>query len=398
MREITIKLRKDLEEQILSKNPIIENRMLKSYKGKIAEGDIIKFESERGKFLARGYYGIQNKGCGWILSYAFKEKIDDKFFKRIINRAISARNNLHKDSNTNAYRIFNAEGDGIGGLSIDLYGQNVLIQWYSKGIYRFRNIIINIIKKRMPEFSVFEKRRFGESGKYIHGNDFVCGDYQNNPTVVCQHGIKYMVDLDDGAMTGLFLDQRKVRNKIKNSYAKDKNVLNLFSYTGAFGVAAKLGGANSTVNVDVAKRSLELTKRNYEINNLEFTDGDVFIGDVFEYIKFANKRNRKWDLIILDPPSFSRSKGSKFQVEKDYMDLVRETSRLLSEKGILVASTNYSKWSQEDFVKNISDAILSSHRSVNILETYGLPDDFKINSIYPESNYLKVVILELSSV
>ncbi len=394
MREITINLNKNLEEKIASKNPLIEKNMIKAYKKNINEGDIIKFISESGKFLARGYYGIQNKGYGWILSYSFKEKIDDKFFKKIINRAISGRNNLHKDINTNAYRIFNAEGDGIGGLSIDLYSDNVLIQWYSKGIYTYRDIIVNILKKRLPSMSIFEKRRFGESGKYISGKDFICGHYPTEPTVIMQDGIKYIVNLDDGAMTGLFLDQRMVRNKLKNSYSKGKSVLNLFSYTGAFGVAAKLGGAKSTVNVDIAKRSFELTKQNYEINNLEFSDKEVFIGDVFEYIKFSIKKGNKWDVIIFDPPSFSRSKGNKFQVERDYMNLIKDVLKLLSNKGILIASTNYAKWTKEQFINNIGDVIKSSNLSINILETYSLSDDFKTHSKYPESDYLKVVVLE----
>ncbi len=394
MKEISIKVRDDLCDRILSRNPVIEKRMLKLYKGKINEGDIIKFTTQKGKFLARGYYGIQNKGFGWILSYYYKEKIDEKFFKKCINKAISKRNDLHVVHNTDAYRLFNAEGDGIGGLSIDRYGQSILIQWYSRGIYKHKDVIVNILKKRLPTMSIFEKKRFGEGGKYIAGNDFVLGNYPEEPMIVSQNGIKYVVDLDDGAMTGLFLDQRNVRSRLRNVYAKDKHVLNLFSYTGAFGVAAKLGGAMSTTNVDIANRSIELTRRNYEANNLEFTDDDMIVMDVFSYISWAVRNGKKWDVVILDPPSFSRSKKKNFTVENDYMNLAAEVSKLLSDKGVLIASTNYSKWSTESFVDELSDNLLSVKSAVNVKEVFTLPDDFCVNKKYPLSDYLKVAVVQ----
>ncbi len=396
MREITIKVPSDLEERILSKNPVIEKIMLKSYKGKINEGDILKFTSETGKFLARGYYGVQNKSFGWMLSYNYKQKINEKFFKQIINRAISKRNELHSCSHTDAYRIFNAEGDGIGGLSIDIYGAYVLIQWYSKGIYQYKDIIVRILRKRMPDVGLFEKRRFGVGGEYVAGQDFIYGSYPNGSINVSQHNIQYMVDLDDGAMTGLFLDQRHVRNYIKYNYAKDKTVLNLFSYTGAFGVAAKLGGASSVTNVDMANRSIELTKRNYEINGLEYTNRDTVIMDVFKFISWANKNNKKWDVIVLDPPSFSRSKKKTFKVETDYMNLVKEVSKLINDGGVLVASTNYSKWSKEEFLTELLTSIRVVRGLADVKKVFSLPEDFCVNYNYPESDYLKVAVVEIS--
>lgn len=395
MREVKIMLKDEYISHIRSGNPILEKRMFVNTRFLQKEGDILKIVNQKEKFLARGYYGIQNKGCGWVLTRQVKQKIDSDFFKKTINAAISRRNHLLLDDSTNAYRVFNGEGDGIGGLTIDYYDGYYLVQWYSKGIYKFRDEVINTLKKRKPIKGIFQKKRFGNDGKYIEGADFILGEYPEWPLVVQQDGIKYAVNLDDGAMTGIFLDQRQVRLLLKDKYSKDKSVLNTFSYTGAFGAAAALGGASLTTNVDLAKRSVEKTKEMYEVNDIDLENHQIIVEDVFKYFGKAAKAEKTWDVVVLDPPSFSRSKNFTFSAEKDYGKLLEDVLPLVNEKGIVIASTNSSKMDMEKFRKQISAGFYAAKRRYRILETLQLPDDFAVNTKYPNSNYLKVLILKV---
>lgn len=395
MREVKVVLKDEYIDHIRSGNPILEKKMFVSTKFLQKEGDVLKIVNQKDRFLARAYYGIQNKGCGWVLTRQVKQKIDHDFFKKTINAAISRRNHLLMDDSTNAYRVFNGEGDGIGGLTIDYYDGYYLVQWYSKGMYKFRDDVINTLKKRKPIKGIFQKKRFGEDGGYIESSDFILGDYPEWPLVVKQDGMKYTVHLDDGAMTGIFLDQRHVRHQLKTKYAKGKSVLNTFSYTGAFGVAAALGGAEMTTNVDLAKRSIEKTKEMYMANDIDLENHQIIVEDVFKYFKKAARAEKSWDVVVLDPPSFSRSKNFTFSAEKDYGKLIQDVLPLVNDKGIMIASTNSAKMDMEKFRKQISAGFVAGKRRYKILETLQLPDDFATNPRYPNSNYLKVLILKV---
>jgi len=395
MREIKIMLKDEYIDHIKSGNPILENKMFVSTRFLKKEGDILKIITQKDRFLARAYYGVQNKGCGWVLSRHVKQKIDADFFKKMINTAISKRNHLLMDDSTTAYRVFNGEGDGIGGLTIDYYDGYYLVQWYSKGMYKFRDEVINTLKKRKPIKGIFQKKRFDTDGQYIEGADFVLGEYPEWPLVVKQDNMNYAVNLDDGAMTGIFLDQRGVRRLLRDKYSKGKTVLNTFSYTGAFGVAAALGGAELTTNVDLAKRSVEMTKEMYGVNNIDLENHQIIVEDVFKYFKNAQKADKSWDVVVLDPPSFSRSKNFTFSAEKDYGKLLEDVLPLVNEKGIVIASTNSAKMDLEKFKKQITSGFFNAKRRYKIIDTLQLPDDFAVNLRYPNSNYLKVYILKV---
>ena len=395
MKELKIILKDEYVNHIKSGNPLLEEKMFVSTRFLQKEGDVLKIVSEKDRFLARGYYGIQNKGCGWVLSRHVKQKIDMDFFKKTINSAVSKRNHLLMDDSTTAYRVFNGEGDGIGGLTIDYYDGYYLIQWYSKGMYKFRDAVINTLKKRQPVKGIFQKKRFDEDGKYIEGADFILGEYPEWPLIVKQDNMKYAVNLDDGPMTGIFLDQRHVRRMLRDRFSKGKSVLNTFSYTGAFGVAAALGGAALTTNVDLAKRSVEKTKEMYAVNDIDLENHQIIVEDVFKYFKNAYKANKSWDVVVLDPPSFSRSKNFTFSAERDYGKLLGDVLPLVNEKGIVIASTNSAKMDLDKFKDQITSGFIAAKRRYKVVETLQLPDDFATNSKYPESNYLKVFILKV---
>ncbi|WP_068676355.1 class I SAM-dependent rRNA methyltransferase [Oceanobacillus sp. Castelsardo] len=394
MKPIELKVKSSYIDQFQKGFPLINKDTIINSEDIQKEGSIIHLVEPNGKFIAKGYYGKQNKGLGWVLSYKQNESIDFSFFKRKISNAMDKRKEFFRDENTNAFRIFNGEGDGIGGITIDYYDGYYVINWYSEGAYFFKNTVIEVLDDIGEYKAIYEKKRFDTKGKYIDDDDFVKGERGEFPIIVKENGMQYAVYLNDGAMVGIFLDQRNVRKAIRDKYAKGKSVLNTFSYTGAFSVAANLGGARKTTSVDLAKRSKGKTIEQFSVNGIDFEAQDIIVMDVFDYFKYANRKNLTFDLVILDPPSFARSKKRTFSTAKDYPSLIKDTISITEKEGIIVASTNNASFSMKKFKGFIDKGFKDSRTKYKILEEFSLPSDFQYNQNFPQGNYLKVVILK----
>ncbi|PKM96356.1 MAG: RlmI/RlmK family 23S rRNA methyltransferase [Firmicutes bacterium HGW-Firmicutes-1] len=374
--------------------PLISKEAIIDFEKVGEEGTLVNLFAENKKFIGKGYYGKQNKGAGWILSREENEKIDQIFFENRIKSAIDRRKRYYNDTDTTAFRVFNGEGDGIGGLTIDYFDGYYLINWYSKGIYEFKDDILNSLYKLVEYKAVYQKKRFDDEGKYIEEDDFVSGKRAEFPIIVKENGVKFSIYLNDGPMVGVFLDQREVRKKLRDKYAKGKSVLNTFSYTGAFSVFAALGGAYKTTSVDLANRSLSKTRENFIINGIDCEAQDIIVEDVFHYFKYAIKKNLKFDIVILDPPSFARSKKHTFSVTKDYVGLLKEAIEITEDNGIMIASTNCSNFDIDMFKVFIDKAFKEINEKYEIVEEFSLPEDFRGIKEFKEGNYLKVVFIK----
>ncbi|MFC2947467.1 class I SAM-dependent rRNA methyltransferase [Virgibacillus sediminis] len=374
--------------------PLIRKDSLSNPGALKEEGSIIHLVDSQRQFIAKGYYGKQNKGLGWVLSLNQGEKIDYLFFKDRILKAFNKRASYYQDEQTTAFRVFNGEGDGIGGLTIDYYDGYYLINWYSDGIYSFKEKVLRVLDELGDYQAVYEKKRFDSKGKYMEDDDFVKGERGDFPIIVKENGMNYAVDLNDGAMVGIFLDQREVRKAIRDKYAAGRRVLNTFSYTGAFSVAAALGGAASTTSVDLAKRSKPKTIEQFSMNGIDFDQQDIVVMDVFDYFKYAKRKHLSFDMVVLDPPSFARSKKRTFSTAKDYPGLIQDALEITEKDGIIVASTNNATFGMRKFKGFIQKAFQDSGKRFKILEEFSLPGDFQTNRNYPQSNYLKVLVVK----
>lgn len=360
----------------------------------VDEGTVLKLVDERGRYLATGYFGKQNKGLGWVLSKNEKEKFDLTFFQKKLYQALEKRLPLYRNPKTTAFRVFNGEGDGIGGLTIDFYNGYYLINWYNRGIYQFKPLILEALKKSVEFDAIYEKIRFdGLDTETTDG--FLEGKPAEFPIIVKENGVNVSVFFNDGAMVGVFLDQREVRKSIRNTYAKGKTVLNTFSYTGVFSVFAALGGAKSTTSVDLANRSIEYTRKNFEINQLSPEHNEILVEDVFHYFKYAHKKGLQFDMVVLDPPSYAKSKDFVFSAEKDYAGLLAEVIQITKNQGVIVASNNSSTISLDKFKQIIGKAFNEAHAKFKILEVHQCPKDFRVHPLYEESNYLKVAFIKV---
>ena len=279
-------------------------------------------------------------------------------------------------------------------MTIDYFDGHYLFTWYSLGIYEFKEIILKAFKERTEYKGIYQKKRFDSKGKYLDENDdFLFGEKAPAPLIVKENSVNFAIYLDDGAMVGVFLDQREVRKAIRDKYAKNKTVLNTFSYTGAFSVFAALGGAKETTSVDLAKRSLPKTTEQFNSNNIDLKKQNIIVEDVFNYFKYAVRKKLLFDMVVVDPPSFARSKKHTFSANKDYVKLLKEVIQITKNGGIIVASTNSANFSMMRFHDFIATAFKELKGKYRVLESHSLPKDFKVHDNFQEGNYLKVVFV-----
>ena len=346
---------------------------------------------QEGNFLGTAYLSQQNKGLGWFVS-TDKVTFNQAFFEALFRQAKEKRSAYYQDELTTAFRLFNQEGDGFGGLTVDLYGDYAVFSWYNSYVYQIRKVISEAFRQVFPEvLGAYEKIRFkglDYESAYVYG--------QEAPEffTVLENGVLYQVFMNDGLMTGIFLDQHEVRGSLVDGLAMGKSLINMFSYTAAFSVAATMGGASQTTSVDLAKRSRELSQAHFQANGISTDDHRFIVMDVFEYFKYAKRKALTYDVIVLDPPSFARNKKQTFSVAKDYHKLISQSLEILNPGGIIIASTNAANVSRQKFTEQIDKGFAG--RSYQILNKYGLPADFAYNKKDESSNYLKVISMKVS--
>lgn len=351
----------------------------------------VEVQGQEGNFLGTAYLSQQNKGLGWFIS---KDKVafNQAFFETLFRKAKEKRNAYYQDDLTTAFRLFNQEGDGFGGLTVDLYGDYAVFSWYNSYVYQIRQTISEAFRQVFPEvLGAYEKIRFkGLDYESAH----VYGQEAPDFFTVLENGVLYQVFMNDGLMTGIFLDQHEVRGSLVDGLAMGKSLLNMFSYTAAFSVAAAMGGASQTTSVDLAKRSRELSQAHFQANGFSTDEHRFIVMDVFEYFKYAKRKDLTYDVIVLDPPSFARNKKQTFSVAKDYHKLISQSLEILNPGGIIIASTNAANVSRQKFTEQIDKGFAG--RSYQILNKYGLPADFAYNKKDESSNYLKVISMKVS--
>ncbi|RSK06106.1 Ribosomal RNA large subunit methyltransferase I [Streptococcus mitis] len=383
-----IRVSKRIEKKLTKGLVLLEASDLENVNLKNQE---VEVHSQEGNFLGTAYLSQQNKGLGWFVSID-KVTFNQAFFETLFRQAKEKRSAYYQDELTTAFRLFNQEGDGFGGLTVDLYGDYAVFSWYNSYVYQIRKVISEAFRQVFPEvLGTYEKIRFkGLDYESAH----VYGQEAPDFFTVLENGVLYQVFMNDGLMTGIFLDQHEVRGSLVDGLAMGKSLLNMFSYTAAFSVAAAMGGANQTTSVDLAKRSRELSQAHFQANGISTDDHRFIVMDVFEYFKYAKRKALTYDVIVLDPPSFARNKKQTFSVAKDYHKLISQSLDILNPGGIIIASTNAANVSRQKFTEQIDKGFAG--RSYQILNKYGLPADFAYNKKDESSNYLKVISMKVS--
>jgi 23S rRNA (cytosine1962-C5)-methyltransferase len=389
----TIQLKKGKEKQFYQGKLAIEEGDL-SEDLFLSDGEILRVTDLYGQFIGTAMMSFEQKAEGWILTKNENDTVDQVFIEDKITQAIERRAPLFNEEGTTVFRLFNEIGDGIGGLTIEYFDQHLLVTFNSQGIYKIREQIFKILIKVLKPASITEQKRFSSDGKMKIENHHVMGNV-TFPILVEESGVYYNIDLSEGPMSGLFLDQRETRKALLNMEdASAKKFLNLFSYSGSFSVAAAMAGM-STTSVDLAGRTRELTTDNFNVNNLAMEPHTIHIMDTFEYLKYAKRNNHHFDVILIDPPSFSRNKKKVFKVARDYPKLIEGALAVLNHGGQLILSQNLETYTLKQFKKDIDQTLKQQGLDYELIDVKGLPKDFPTSKGYKNGKYLNVVTIQV---
>ncbi len=381
-------LNKGKEVSPLRLHPWIFSGAIKVKDAGLKDGDLVEVFSFENKYLCTGYYA---GGSIAIRIISFQQvTIDEHFWFEKINKAYEYRKQIGLiTEQTNVYRLFFGEGDGVPALIIDNYNGHIVIQSHNIGVYLQRNHIVTAIKKVLGADlkTIYDKSAETISGKNNteFKNEFLFGDAEN--TIVLENGIQFLVDWYKGQKTGFFIDQRDNR-KLLASYSKDKTVLNTFSYTGGFSVYAALAGAKMVHSVDVSAPAIEIGNKNAELNNV--TNHQSFVEDTFDFLK---DKKDVYDVIVLDPPAFAKSRDAKHQAVNGYKRLNALAMKQIKSGGIIFTFSCSGVVDKYLFYNTVTAAAMESKRNIKILHYLNQPADHPVLPYFPEGEYLKGMVL-----
>lgn len=365
-----------------------------------ANGDIVDVRGHDGQWLAAGYLNRESQIRVRLLSWKPDETIDDAFWRRRLAESVARRASLAADPLTTAYRLVNGENDYLPGLLVDRYDRWLVLQAGTLGIDRRKQKIAQMLLELTGCVGVVE--RSDHSQRQEEGldpvNDHLLGEPAPDRVTIRENGYTFLVDLSGGQKTGYYTDQRVNRQRVA-AYCQGKDVLNAFSYTDSFAIYALDAGAESVTNLDASMEALELGEENLQLNGYDperWTES--FAGDVFQILRdWQHEPDRRYDLIILDPPKFVHNKHNMDNALRGYKDINMQAMRLLRPGGILATFSCSGLVSADLFQKVIFGAAVDADRPMQILEWLQQGTDHPVALTFPEGAYLKGLICRVDA-
>ena len=394
MKEISLKLRSGRKGVIKPGHPWIFKDQLLSSATPVKGGSIVSVWGEGNKFVGRGYYNPTSDIAVRLMTFK-DEPIDGAFIDAKIQEAVVKRAALKQK--TNAYRAVFSEADSLPGLIVDVYDSTAVFQILTLGMERFIEPVVESIRKHTLARYVYEKSdgpfRKSENLKIVKSWH---GDKGNRYNEISELDAKFIVDIYEGHKTGFYLDARTSRLAIR-ALSKGKSVLDLFSYTGAFSIHAALSGASRVTAVDVKEDWLTLGKKNAELNNVTGVI-DFIKADSFNFIDKAESSGSRFDIIIVDPPSFLRDKSSLASASRGYRDLNCAAMKCLNDGGVLATFSCSHNMPNAAFSAVLKEAAERAGKETMILKRCHQAEDHPIVRAIPETEYLKGYFLKVNSV
>jgi 23S rRNA (cytosine1962-C5)-methyltransferase len=363
-----------------------------------ADGDIITLRGESGAFLAKGYWNHHSQIRVHVLTWDEEELVDEAFWRRRIQAAIARRdaeNTQYSSGAPNAYRLINAENDGLPGLVVDRYADWLVLQALTLGIDKRKQMITEILMQLLFPAGIYERSDADiRSKEGLRASVGVLTGQEPPPLVeIVENGCKFLVDVYNGHKTGFYLDQRDNRawlgNWLKTHPQADRQILNCFSYTGGFSVYAQTVGAAHAISVDASADALTLAKRNVTLNGLTVRDEDYIEADVFTYLRECRAANRQFDVIVLDPPKFAQSQAKLEGALRGYKDINWLAFQLIKSGGLLLTFSCSGLVDADLFQKVVFGALVDSGRDGQIIARLTAGADHPVGLTFPEGLYLK---------
>lgn len=380
------------EESLKRFHPWVFSGAIARVEGEPEEGEVVDVYTSKKEFIACGHFQIGSIAVR-VLSFR-QEPIDHDYWVRRLQVAKDLRCALGLIGNprNNTYRLVHGEGDNLPGLIIDVYDHTAVMQAHSAGMHLDRMAVADALEEVMGDViqHIYYKSETTlpfKADLLATENGFLKGGSPEN--VAMENGLKFHVDWLKGQKTGFFVDQRENRALLER-YAKGRNVLNMFCYTGGFSFYAMRGGANLVHSVDSSAKAIDLTNENVALNFPGDTRHQAFAEDAF---KFLDRMGDQYDLIILDPPAFAKHRDALRNALRGYTKLNAKTFEKIRPGGILFTFSCSQVVSKQDFRNAVFTAAAQSGRSVRILHQLTQPGDHPVNIYHPEGEYLKGLVL-----
>lgn len=380
------------EESLKRFHPWVFSGAIARVEGEPEEGEIVDVYTSKKEFIACGHFQIGSIAVR-VLSFV-QETIDHEFWVRKLAVAKDLRVALGLIGNprNNTYRLVHGEGDNLPGLIIDVYDHTAVMQAHSAGMHVYRMEIADALSEVMGDVieNIYYKSETTlpfKADLLSTENGFIKGGSPEN--VAMENGLKFHVDWQKGQKTGFFVDQRENRHLLER-YAKGRNVLNMFCYTGGFSFYAMRGGANLVHSVDSSAKAIDLTNENVELNFPGDARHKAYAEDAFKYL---DRMGDQYDLIILDPPAFAKHRDALRNALRGYTKLNAKAFEKIRPGGILFTFSCSQVVNKENFRNAVFTAAAQSGRSVRILHQLTQPGDHPVNIYHPEGEYLKGLVL-----
>jgi 23S rRNA (cytosine1962-C5)-methyltransferase len=359
-------------------------------------GDVVELADEQGNLLATALIDPGDRVTARVLAHG-PMRLDKVWLQGRIERAAALRNDHAGLGDTSAFRLVNAEGDGLPGLTVDRYNDHLMVQLYTAAWKPHLPLLVSALQQVLAPAGIYEKFRpqqtrelaaAGDTKKYSR---LLAGAAAPGRTRVRENGLDFLVELETGLNTGLFFDQRENRRELMGR-VRGKKVLNLFAYTGAFSVAAAAAGAERVVSVDASAPYLEWANENFGANRLNPKRHGFVVGDCFAVLAEMGHRQERFDIVLMDPPSFSTTAKSRFTTRQGTAELVTAALALLGSGGLLITSSNHQKVDVADYLKELRRGALQAGCELRVIRTTGQAADFPYPVTFPEGRYLKYVV------
>lgn len=394
---IKVYIKTGREKSILQRHPWVFSGAILKVEGNPKGGDTVDLFDMRGEFLARGAYSPDSKIRVRIWTWHPDSEINRSFIYHLIETAVNKRIYSGALKNTNAIRLVYAESDNFPGLIVDQYNDTLVMQCLSFGVESHKDEIVSSLFELTGARVIYE--RSDVDVRELEGlplkSGILKGENVPSKILISENEFKYYIDIQHGQKTGFFLDQRQNRQIVRR-LAEGKKVLDCFCYTGGFSIAALAGGAISILGVDSSAEAIEAAKQNVEINQFDLNRTNWMVGDVFTVLRGMRDRDQKFDLIILDPPKFASSISRVERAARGYKDINLLAMKLLQPGGYLVTFSCSGNVSADLFQKIVAGAALDAGVNAQIVAQLHQDEDHPILLSFPESAYLKGLVLRIN--
>jgi 23S rRNA (cytosine1962-C5)-methyltransferase len=383
-------LRKGRERRVLEGHPWVFSGAV-AHHAEVEPGSVVDVCDAGGDFVGRGYYNLASSIPVRVLTRDEETVIDGRFLRDRIASALALREAWIDGRVTNAYRIVHGESDGLPGLIVDRYADFLVVQFHTLGMDRFREEVVTALVELLSPTGIYERSDVGTrraEGMVEFPTGLIGGEEPPELVEILENGCGFLVDLRRGQKTGFFLDQRENRLGLE-SFARGRDVLNCFSYSGGFSVYAARGNASRVTSVDVSETAIDLARQNLELNGFSSDDHPCLADNVFDYLKACRSDDVSYDVVIVDPPAFVKSQAALPQATRAYISLNRRAIQILRPGGILVTASCSTQIDYEAFFSIIKHAATAAYRTVQVIRSHTQAVDHPSPVSFPEGRYLK---------